>query len=123
MLVAIGLACTVAFFNASIWIILLLATCRGLIVAFNMPARNSLIYQLVPREAMASAVSLNSVTLNLAKVIGPLASAAIIASLGVTACFIANAVSFTVVMGMLMMIDLPPQDRSRRKAESMLQSL
>jgi len=122
MTVAIGLACTVAFFDASIWLILLLATCRGLIVAFNMPARNSLIYQLVPRNAVASAVSLNSVTMNMAKIIGPLASAAIIASLGVTACFIANAVSFTFVMAMLMLIDLPAQ-KVERRAESLVQSL
>jgi len=122
MMVAIGLACTVAFFDASIWIILMLATCRGLIVAFNMPARNSLIYQLVPREAVASAVSLNSVTMNMAKIIGPLASAAIIASLGVTACFVANAISFTFVMAMLMFIDLPKQ-KLARKTESLLESM
>src|SRR5690606_14700088 len=95
---------------------------RGLIVAFNMPARNSLIYQLVPREAVASAVSLNSVTMNMAKIIGPLASAAIIASLGVTACFVANAISFTFVMTMLMFIDLPKQ-KLARKTESLLESM
>jgi len=122
MIVAICLACTVAFFNASIWMILLLATCRGLIIAFNMPARNSLIYQLVPREAIASAVSLNSVTMNMAKIVGPLASAAIIASLGVTACFIANAISFTFVMAMLLMLELPPH-KVERKQESLFQSL
>jgi MFS family permease len=63
MCVAIGLACVVAFFNASIWLILVLAVCRGMIVSFNLPARHSLVYQLVPHEAMASAVSLNSMTL------------------------------------------------------------
>lgn len=122
MMVAIGMACTVAFFNASIWLIALLATCRGIIVAFNMPARHALIYQLVPREAMASAVSLNSITLNMAKIIGPLASALIISSLGITACFIANALSFTAVMMMLMLLDLPEQT-TERKSESLLASL
>jgi len=122
MMVAIGLAVTVAFFNASIWIILVLATCRGLIVAFNLPARHSLVYHLVPREAMASAVSLNSITLNTAKIIGPLASAAIISSLGITACFIANALSFTAVMVMLLLLDLPRQ-KVERKEESFLASL
>lgn len=122
MMVAIGMACTVAFFNASVWLILLLATCRGIIVAFNLPARHSLVYQLVPREAMASAVSLNSITLNLAKIIGPLASALIIAQLGITACFIANALSFTVVMMMLVIMDLPDQ-KTERKRESLVESL
>ncbi|MBA4799633.1 MAG: MFS transporter [Rhizobiales bacterium] len=122
MCVAIGLACVVAFFNASIWLILVLAVCRGMIVSFNLPARHSLVYQLVPHEAMASAVSLNSMTLNLAKIIGPLASAGLIASLGITACFIANALSFTAVMVMLLMLDLPPQ-KAARKQESFLASL
>ena len=122
MMVAIGMACTVAFFNASIWLIAILATCRGIIVAFNLPARHSLVYQLVPREAMASAVSLNSITLNVAKIIGPLASALIIAQLGITACFIANALSFTVVMMMLVIMDLPEQ-KVERKKESLVASL
>jgi predicted MFS family arabinose efflux permease len=122
MCVAIGLACVVAFFNASIWLILVLAVCRGMIVSFNLPARHSLVYQLVPHAAMASAVSLNSITLNLAKIIGPLASAALIASFGITTCFIANALSFTVVMAMLLMLDLPPQTVTR-KQESFLASL
>lgn len=122
MVVAVGLAVVVAFFESAIWMILILATCRGLIVAFNLPARHALIYSLVPREAMASAVSLNSVTINMAKIIGPLASAAIISSLGITACFIANALSFTAVMAMLLMIDLP-RNTVERKEESLLASL
>ena len=122
MFVAIGLACVVAFFDASIWLILILAVCRGMIVSFNLPARHSLVYQLVPHQAMASAVSLNSMTLNLAKIIGPLASAALIASFGITTCFIANALSFTVVMAMLLLLDLPPQ-KVTRKQESFLATL
>jgi MFS transporter, DHA1 family, staphyloferrin A biosynthesis exporter len=91
-------------------------------VSFNLPARHSLVYQLVPHQAMASAVSLNSMTLNLAKIIGPLASAALIASFGITTCFIANALSFTVVMAMLLLLDLPPQ-KVTRKQESFLATL
>lgn len=120
--VAIGLACAVAFFDAAIWLIVILATCRGLIVAFNLPARHSLVYQLVPREAMASAVSINSITINMAKIMGPLASALIISTLGITACFIANAMSFTAVMAMLLMLDLPRQ-KVERRAEPLLASL
>ncbi|QRZ16155.1 MFS transporter (plasmid) [Paracoccus methylovorus] len=115
MMVAIGLALTVALYDSAIWLIMILATCRGTIVAFNQPARQSLIYQLVPREAMTSAISMNSITINMAKIIGPLASAAIIATLGITACFIANAVSFTVVMATLMLMDLPAQGIVREK--------
>lgn len=122
MMVAIGLAAVVAFFDSAIWMIFALATCRGLIVSCNLPARHSLVYHLVPRQAIASAISLNSITLNMAKIIGPLASAAIISSLGITACFIANAISFTAVMAMLLMMDLPRQT-VERKSESLLSSL
>ncbi|MBU1305689.1 MAG: MFS transporter, partial [Alphaproteobacteria bacterium] len=72
--------------------------------------------------AMASAVSINSMTINMAKIIGPLASAALISSLGITACFIANALSFSAVMIMLLQLDLP-EKKVERKAESLLASL
>ena len=123
MAVAIGLALAVALAGAPIWLILILATLRGVIVAFNLPARNSLIYDLVPRGDLASAVALNSITINMAKIIGPLAAGGIIATLGVTACFVANALSFTAVMAMLLLLDLPRRTREARVPERFADSL
>jgi MFS transporter, DHA1 family, staphyloferrin A biosynthesis exporter len=82
MLIAILLAVVVYMVPEPVWIVLLLATCRGVTIAFNLPARHSLIYELVPRDDLASAVAINSISMNMAKIAGPLASAAIIAVFG-----------------------------------------
>src|SRR5690606_22137502 len=123
MAVALALALTVAFVDSPIWIILLLATMRGTIVAFNLPARHSLIYDLVPRDALPSAIALNSITTNIAKIVGPLTAAGIIAVFGITACFLVNALSFTAVMAMLLLIDLPRKSPEARRSEPFARSL
>ncbi|OWU85932.1 hypothetical protein ATO6_03350 [Oceanicola sp. 22II-s10i] len=116
MLVSVLLAAVVWSGEVNIWIIAVLATCRGIVVAFNLPARHSVIFQLVPREDVASAVALNSVTINSAKVLGPLAAAGIIAVFDIATCFAVNAASFTVVLLMLLFIKLPPKEvRDRRR--------
>lgn len=123
MLFAVALAILVYLDEAPIWAILLLATGRGIVIAFNTPARHSLISELVPRQDLPSAVALNSVTLNFSKVVGPLASAAILASLGTAACFLANALSFTAVLAMLLIMDLPAKPVRESRRESVLDSL
>lgn len=123
MILAALLAAMVYLDRAPIWAILLLATGRGVLIAFNTPARHSLVSELVPREALASAVALNSVTLNTSKVLGPLLSAAILAAFGTAACFLANAVSFTAVLAMLVAIDLPPKPVRDGRRETLSESL
>jgi MFS family permease len=123
MLFALALAVLVYLGDAPIWAILLLATGRGIIVAFNQPARHSLISELVPRQDLPSAVALNSVMFNMSKVIGPLVAAVIIAAFGTAACFFVNAASFTVVLVMLLMIRLPPKPVRQARRESFLASM
>ena len=123
MVFALLLAALVYSGHAPIWAILLLATGRGVVIAFNTPARHTLISELVPHHDLASAVSLNSVTLNTSKVVGPLASAAILSAFGVAACFLVNALSFTAVLATLLMMDLPPKPVREARRESFAASL
>jgi MFS family permease len=123
MLIAIALAVLVYSGNPSIWAIFLLATGRGILIAFNQPARHTLISELVPRHDLASAVALNSVTLNSSKVVGPLAAAGILAAFGTAACFLANALSFVAVLVMLLLMDLPPRPVREARRESFAASL
>ncbi|MER2533542.1 MAG: MFS transporter [Rhizobiaceae bacterium] len=123
MLFAVLLAVLVYMGDAPIWAILLLATGRGIVIAFNTPARHSLISELVPRHDLPSAVALNSVVFNISKVIGPLLAAAIISAFGTAACFLANALSFTVVLVMLLMIRLPAKAVRAARRESFLASM
>ena len=123
MVVSVLLAVVVWSGDINIWLIAALATCRGIVVAFNLPARDSLIFSLVPRDDVASAVALNSVTINMAKILGPLAAAGIIAVFDIATCFAVNAVSFTFVLLSLMMMRLPPKPVDTRRREPVLTSM
>lgn len=113
MALALILAALVITDTASIGLVLLIATGRGLVVAFNLPARHSLIPGLVPRDHLANAVALNSLTLNVTKIIGPTLAGLIIAAYGTGACFLFNGVTFLVVLWTLWAMDIPPSTRPR----------
>jgi MFS family permease len=84
-----------------------LAGINGLISAVEIPARQSLIVELVGRDDVVDAVALNSGGFNLARIIGPSIAAAVIASAGLAWCFGINAMSYIAVIGCLVAIQLP----------------
>jgi MFS family permease len=87
--------------------LLLLATISGIINAFEIPARQSLVIELVGREDLPGAIALNSSGFNLARVIGPSIAALVIARFGVAWCFGVNALSYIAVLIGLFRIRLP----------------
>ena len=84
-----------------------LATINGLITAFEVPARQSLVIELVGRDDLPGAIALNSSGFNLARIVGPSIGAIIIAKLGISWCFGVNAASYIAVLVGLFMIQLP----------------
>ncbi|HET9134696.1 MAG TPA: MFS transporter [Gemmatimonadales bacterium] len=79
-----------------------LAFVHGLATAFEVPARQSFLVELVPAEDLVSAAALNSTIYNLARVIGPAIAGVVLAIAGPGACFAINAVSyFAVLVGLL----------------------
>ena len=87
--------------------LLALATANGIISAFEIPARQSLVIELVGREDLPGAIALNSSGFNLARVVGPSIGAIVIAQLGIAWCFGVNALSYGAVLVGLLMIQLP----------------
>lgn len=122
MVLAITLALLVALGQTQIWIILAIAAGRGAMVAFNQPARHSLVSEVVPKHILPSAIALSSLTFNLTKIIGPLLAGIIIATWGTAACFAVNAMSFVAVLWTLALMQFPPR-AERERGESVLQSL
>lgn len=122
MVLAITLAVLVALGQTQIWIILAIAAGRGAMVAFNQPARHSLVSEVVPKHILPSAIALSSLTFNLTKIIGPLLAGIIIATWGTAACFAVNAMSFVAVLWTLALMQFPPR-AERERGESVLQSL
>ncbi len=87
--------------------LLVLATIGGLLGAFEIPARQSLVIEFVGRDDLQDAIALNSSGFNLARVVGPAIAALVIARLGLAWCFALNALSFVTVLVSLFMIRLP----------------
>lgn len=81
-----------------------LAAMQGIIFAFEAPARQSFVSEMVPNEDLTSAVALNSSLFNGARMLGGAAEALIVHYIGIAGCFYANAVSYAaVIVGILMM--------------------
>lgn len=80
----------------------------GLLEAFEIPARQSLIVRLVNKEDLQHAIALNSGGFNLARILGPSLAALVIGSLGIAWCFGINALSYFSVLIALMLVKLPP---------------
>lgn len=104
--------------EAQVWQIALLAGLLGVNNAFENPARQSFMLELVGPEHLRNAVSLNSVLVNVARTIGPALAGVLIATVGEGACFLVNAASFGAVIASLLSFDLsaiqpsPPTGRS-----------
>jgi MFS family permease len=87
--------------------LLLLTTLGGVIAAFEIPARQAMIVELVSREDLVDAIALNSGGFNLARIVGPSIAAIVLAKFGLAWCFGINALSYFAVLGSLARIRLP----------------
>ena len=92
----------------SVWPIYLLTAITSAFSSFDAPARQSLVPNLVPREHLANAISLNAIMFQTASVLGPALGGLIIGSLGVAWVYALNAATFLlVILALLMMRDVP----------------
>jgi MFS family permease len=82
-----------------------LAVFSGLLSAFEVPTRQSFLAEIVDREDLMNAIALNSSAFNLARVVGPAIAAGLIATVGLAACFLANAASYLAVIISLVRMD------------------
>ncbi len=96
-----------------------LAAINGLISAIEIPARQSLIIELVGREDIVDAVALNSGGFNLARIIGPSIAAVVIATFGLAWCFGINAISYIAVIFCLMKVKLPAFVQAERVSRAL----
>jgi MFS family permease len=87
--------------------LLALTTLGGVISAFEIPARQAMIVELVSREDLVDAIALNSGGFNLARIVGPSIAAIILAKFGLAWCFGINALSYFAVLASLARIKLP----------------
>lgn len=104
-----------------VWQIGILAALLGVNNAFENPSRQSFMLEMVGPDHLRNAVSLNSVLVNVARVVGPAVAGILIATVGEGVCFLINAASFVAVVGSLMTMDLgalnPTEPAPRAKGQ------
>ncbi len=97
-LLALVLGVLVTTHHVNVGSIYVIAALLGVVNLFDLPARQSFVQEMVGRDLIANAVSLNSVLMNSGRLIGPSIAATLIALVGTAACFYANAASFIAVI-------------------------
>ena len=101
---ALALGLLVALGTVNMWEVYLISTLFGVVNLFDNPARQTFVSEMVGRDLMPNAISLNSVVMNSARVIGPAIGGILIFTVGLAACFLFNAASYVAVLVALFMM-------------------
>jgi MFS family permease len=101
-----------------VWHIAVAATMLGIINAFDMPARQAFVIELVGREDLMNAIGLNSGMFNTARIIGPAVAGIVMVSVGMGYCFVLNGLSFIAAVIALLIIRLPAPTVQQHKGSA-----
>ena len=118
-LVSAALGVSVLTGSIRLWQVVVLAVLFGIFSAVDNPARQAFVQEVVGRDLVRNAVTLNTTLVNVARVIGPTVAAVLAATVGLGWCFVVNAVSFGFVIASLLSLDtgrlrpVPPVPRRR----------
>ena len=91
------------------WMVLVLALMFGVVSAFDLPARQSFLIEMVGKDDLPNAIALNSAAFNAARVAGPAVAGLVLATAGEATCFWVNAVSYLAVVVVLSRMSLAPR--------------
>ena len=114
-LLALTLGLLTATGVVQLWMVYLLAFALGTVTAFDMPARQAFVTEMVGPGQVANAVALNSALFNSARVIGPALAGAAILAFGLAPAFLVNAASYLATMSALVAMD---PERLHRQASA-----
>ncbi|MBI3174036.1 MAG: MFS transporter [Chloroflexi bacterium] len=107
MLLAFSLAALTFTGVVQEWHVIVLAALLGVVNAFDAPARQAIVPELVGKEDLANAIALNSMMFNSARVIGPAVAGLVLAAVGSAWCFTINGISFLAVLIGLWLMEIP----------------
>ncbi len=112
LIISLSLACLLSFMQTifvyydimTMWLLYWFAFTMGILTAFEHPANQSFIFEMVGKEHIKNAVSLNASMTNVARIIGPSLTALLVPTFGLAICFFINAISYVGVLVALFMI-------------------
>lgn len=111
---AVLLALLVITGHTLVWAILVLSVILGIINAFDVPARQALVHDVVAdQDDLPNALSLTTATASLAQLLGPALSGIVLSVFGAGVCFLINAASFGGVIVSLLLMKLPAHEEKR----------
>jgi MFS family permease len=103
-LLALALGILVVTHQVQLWQVYVLAALLGVVNLFDNPARQTFMMEMVGRDDLPNAVSLNTVVMNASRVVGPAIGGVVITVFGLGVCFFVNAASYVaVIIGLSMM--------------------
>jgi MFS family permease len=108
MMLALVLAALTFTGVVQVWHVVVLAVCLGAVNAFDGPARQAFVVEMVGREHLSNAIALNSMTFNIGRIIGPALGGLVLAAVGAAWCFLLNGLTFVAVITSLQAMRLPP---------------
>ena len=116
--VAMVLAFVLAFLTFSgiveVWHVVALAVVLGFVNAFDGPARQAFVVDMVGRADLSNAIALNSMAFNGSRIFGPAIGGVLLATFGAGWCFFWNGFTFLAVIIGLLAMRLPPQEFAKR---------
>ncbi len=114
---ALILALLVQFHLVQLWMVFVLASCLGFVTVIDNPTRQSFVIELVGSDRLTNAVTLNSVEINLGRIIGPTIAGILIAGVGLGLCFFLNSASYVAVLTCLALMDGRLLNRAKRTTQ------
>lgn len=105
---ALTLGVLIATGRVTVEWVMALAFAYGILTAFEVPARQAFVVELVGKRDLSSAIALNATVFNVTRVLGPSVAGVLIATVGIAACFFVNAASYVAVLAGLALLRLPP---------------
>jgi MFS family permease len=116
MVIALILGLLTMIGRIQLWHIYLLTAIQAAAMAFDLPARQAMVPNLVPRDILPSAFSLQSIAFNTGAIMGPAMTGIVIGYLGQEAVYYINAISFlAVIFALILMGDIPQQQSESKK--------
>jgi MFS family permease len=107
LLQALTLATLTSTGLVQIWQVIGLASFLGIIQAFDAPARQAMVMEMVGRDDLTNALALNSTSFNVARIVGTAIGGVLVGTIGEAGCFYINSVSYLAIIAALWRIELP----------------
>jgi len=108
--------------HVRVWHVFVLAGCLGVVNAFDVPARQAFLIEMVGRDDLINAIALNSSIVNAARFAGPAVAGILVATIGEGWCFLLNGLSYIAVIAGLLMMNVPARPAATRKRDALIET-